>query len=248
MLGRVLSYAVLTPIALLAAVPFFYIFSLSLQTDAEVLGGQGPLLPAAFDLSNYVRIWGIAPFARFILNSLVVAGSITLFHLLLDPLAGYTFAKYRFPLRDVLFLLILGTMMVPLFVRIIPLYIVVGKLGWLNTYPGLNVPFLTSANGVFLMRQFMRPLPSELIDAGRMDGASEWRIYWQLILPQVVPALVATGLFTFTYQWNELLWPLVATTSVQMRTMTVGLTLFKQEAYTQWNLVATGSVFLLVPR
>jgi multiple sugar transport system permease protein len=137
--------------------------------------------------------------------------------------------------------------MVPFFVRMIPLYIMFAHLGWLDTYQGLIFPFLVSAYGIFLMRQFIEPLPNDLIDAARVDGASEFRIFAQIILPQTKPALAVLGLFSFVFQWNEYLWPLIATSRTDMRTMPIGLTLFNQEYFTQWNLTAAGAVVMFVP-
>jgi multiple sugar transport system permease protein len=143
--------------------------------------------------------------------------------------------------------LLLATLMVPFFVRMIPLYVMMANLGWLNSYQALITPFLMDAFGIFLMRQFIQPIPDDLIAAARIDGASELRIYLRIILPQVRPALAVLGLFTFVFQWNEFLWPLVATTTESMRTIPVGLTLFNQEYFTLWHLTAAGSVILFVP-
>jgi multiple sugar transport system permease protein len=245
--AKLLSYLVLILLALLALLPFLYMVSLSLQTEADTFAGNPVLFPSQPQFSNYVDIWQKAPFARFFLNSAIVAGAITLSHLFFDPLAGYVFAKFEFPLKNVIFLFVLGTLMIPFFVRMIPLYTMMAGVGWLNTYQGLIVPFLMSAYGIFLMRQFIQPLPFELIDAARIDGCSEFRIYWRIILPQIKPALATLGLFTFVYSWDEFLWPLVAINSVEMRTMTTGLTLFNNEFFSQWQYIATGSTILFIP-
>jgi multiple sugar transport system permease protein len=245
--ARLLTYVVLIILALLALMPFLYMISLSLQTEADTFSGTPVLIPNQPQFSNYVDIWQKAPFARFFLNSAIVAGAITLSHLFFDPLAGYVFAKFQFPLKNVIFLFVLGTLMIPFFVRMIPLYSMMAGVGWLNTYQGLIVPFLMSAYGIFLMRQFIQPLPFELIDAARIDGCSEFRIYWRIILPQIKPALATLGLFTFVYSWDEFLWPLVAINSVEMRTMTTGLTLFNNEFFSQWQYIATGSTILFIP-
>ncbi|HEX2134234.1 MAG TPA: carbohydrate ABC transporter permease, partial [Actinophytocola sp.] len=196
---------------------------------------------------NFLELFERAPFANFIVNSLVVAGAITVSHLLFDPLVGYVFAKFRFPFRNTLFLLVIATMAIPFFVKMIPLYVMMSNLGWLDTYQGLITPFLMDAFGIFLMRQFIQPVPDELIDAARIDGVSEFGIYWRIVLPQVKPALAVLGVFTFVFQWNEFLWPLVATSTEEMRTIPVGLTLFSQEYFTIWNLTAAGAVLLFLP-
>ncbi|MGH3344513.1 MAG: carbohydrate ABC transporter permease [Carbonactinosporaceae bacterium] len=241
------AYLLLGLAAALTVLPLVYMVSLALQSDAEILQGEPVLWPEQLQFGNFVRLFEEAPFARFFLNSFVMAGAITLAHLLFDPLTGYVFAKFDFRFKNTLFVIILGTLMVPFFIRMIPLYVIMSNLGWTDTYRGLIVPFLMDAYGIFLMRQFIEPLPDELIDAARVDGASELRIYRSIVLPHTKPALAVLGLFTFVFQWNEFLWPLVATDTEEMRTMTVGLTLFNQEHFTQWNLTAAGAVVLFVP-
>lgn len=244
---RIATYAVLGLACALTIVPLLYMVSLSLQTEGETLSGDPVLVPATPQWGNYAELFEKAPFGNFIVNSLVVAGGITVAHLVFDPLVGYVFAKFRFPLRNTLFVLVLATLMVPFFVRMIPLYVMMSNLGWLNSYQALITPFLMDAFGIFLMRQFIQPIPNDLIHAARIDGASELGIYWRIILPQARPAMAVLGLFTFVHQWNEFLWPLVATTTEEMRTIPVGLTLFNQEYFTLWHLTAAGSVILFVP-
>jgi multiple sugar transport system permease protein len=245
--ARWAAYTVLGVVGAVMVVPMLYMASLSLQTEAETLAADPVLWPASLQFGNYVELFERAPFGHFIVNSLIVAGGITVAHLFFDPLIGYVFAKFRFPLRNTLFVALLATLMIPLFVRMIPLYVMMSNLGWLNSYQALIVPFLMDAFGIFLMRQFIQPIPDDLIHAARIDGASELRIYARVILPQVKPALAVLGLFTFVFQWNEFLWPLVATTTEEMRTIPVGLTLFNQEYFTLWHLTAAGSVILFVP-
>ncbi|GAA4512322.1 carbohydrate ABC transporter permease [Nonomuraea ferruginea] len=244
---RALVYLMLTVASLVMVLPLLYMLSLSLQTEAETLAAEAVIVPESPQWGNYAELFERAPFGDFIVNSLVVAGAITLAHLLFDPLVGYVFAKFRFPLRNTLFVALLATLMVPFFVRMIPLYVLMAHLGWINTYQGLITPFLMDAFGIFLMRQFIQPIPDDLIHAARIDGASEFAIYRRIILPQTRPALAVLGLFTFVFQWNEFLWPLVATTTPEMRTIPVGLTLFNQEYFTLWHLTAAGSVILFVP-
>jgi len=244
---NLLSYTLLVAITILIVVPFVYMISLSLQSEKEALGGDPPFWPAHAMFSNYAVVFKTTPFGRFVLNSVIVAGGITAAHLLLDPLAGYVFAKFRFPGREPLFVAVLSTLMLPFFVRMIPLYIMMASIHWLNTYQGLIVPFVTSAFGIFLFRQFIRPFPDELLQAARIDGCSEIGVYTRIVLPQVGPALAADGLLTFIFQWNEFMWPLLATTTETMRTIPVGLTLFTREYYALWNLMAVGAVVLFFP-
>ncbi|MBO9195326.1 carbohydrate ABC transporter permease [Rhizobium sp. 16-449-1b] len=240
-------YIVLGIFVILALFPFFYMVSLSLQSDADLMSGEPVLIPSVLEFSNYVTIWEKAPFFRFIINSFVIAGGITLLHLIFDPLIGYVFAKLEFPGSKLMFGALLSTLMLPFFIRMIPLYILTAELGWLDTYQGLIMPFAMSAYGIFMMRQFIRPIPMDLLDAARLEGASEWRIYRSIVLPQLGPPMATLALLTFVFQFNEFLWPLVAVSSVEMRPITTGLTLFNSEFFTQWNLTATGGVILFVP-
>lgn len=244
---KILSYTALSLACAVTILPLLYMVSLSLQTEAETLSADPVLWPEDPQFGNFAALFELAPFADFIINSLVVAGSITLAHLLFDPLVGYVFAKFRFPFRNTLFLALLSTLMVPFFVRMVPLFVLFSNMGWINSYQALITPFLMDAFGIFLMRQFIQPIPDDLISAARIDGASELRIYFSVVLPQVKPALAVLGLFTFVFQWNEFLWPLVATTTEDMRTIPVGLTLFNQEHFTLWHLTAAGSIIMFVP-
>jgi multiple sugar transport system permease protein len=246
-LAKFAVYGVLGLAVLLAMFPFLYMISLSLQSDADLFSGVPVLIPTSLQFTNYVDIWQKAPFARFVLNSFIIAGGITALHLIFDPLIGYVFAKMEFPGKRTMFAGLLATLMLPFFIRMIPLYILTAKMGWLNTYQGLIMPFAMSAYGIFLMRQFILPIPSELIDAARIDGAGDLRIFFDIVLPAIRPALATLALLTFVFQFNEFLWPLVVVSTTEMRPITTGLTLFNQEFFTQWNLTATGGVILFLP-
>jgi multiple sugar transport system permease protein len=244
---RIAAYVVLVALGLVTVLPLLYMIVLALQSDAEAQSGDPVLWPADLQWGNFTRLFEAAPFGRFFLNSFVMAGAITVSHLIFDPLVGYVFAKMDFPGKRIAFVAVLSTLMVPFFVRMLPIYSIFASLGWIDSYQGLIVPFLMDAYGIFLMRQFIRPLPDELIEAARVDGAGEFRIYLRVILPQCKPALAVLGLFTFVFQWNEFLWPLIATSRTEMRTLPIGLTLFNQEYFTQWNLTAAGALILFVP-
>ncbi|MGQ9629491.1 MAG: carbohydrate ABC transporter permease [bacterium] len=244
---KVAMYVVLSFFVVVMIFPFLYLISLSLQSDKEIFAFPPKLIPERPLFSNFLRVWRGAPFARFILNSLIVAGAITVSHLFFDPLAGYVFAKFRFPGRDFLFMSILGTLMIPFFLRMIPLFYMFVQVRWVNTYQSLIIPFAMSGFGIFFMRQFILPLPNDLIEAARIDGCPEFSILIRIILPLCKPAIATLALFTFVFQWNEFLWPLIITSSLEMRTLSVGLTLFSREYFTQWNLVAPGAVILFIP-
>lgn len=244
---RIAAYVVLVALALVTVLPLLYMIVLALQSDGEVQSGDPVLWPSDPQWGNFTRLFEAAPFGRFFLNSFVMAGAITVSHLIFDPLVGYVFAKLDFPGKRIAFIAVLSTLMVPFFVRMLPIYSIFASLGWIDSYQGLIVPFLMDAYGIFLMRQFIRPLPDELIEAARVDGAGEFRIYLRVILPQCKPAMAVLGLFTFVFQWNEFLWPLIVTSRTEMRTLPIGLTLFNQEYFTQWNLTAAGALILFVP-
>ncbi|MHB1134779.1 MAG: carbohydrate ABC transporter permease, partial [Chloroflexota bacterium] len=180
-------------------------------------------------------------------NSLTVACGVAVMHMFFNSLAGFVFAKYNFRGRDMLFMAIISTLILPFFVRMIPLYLIAAQLGWVNTYQGLILPFVMSGYGIFLMRQFIKPIPRELMEAARSDGCGEFGIYWRIILPQCKPVLATDGLFTFIYQWNNFLWPLIITTTMEMKTLPLGLIMFKQEQWVQWNYMAGGALILFVP-
>ncbi|WP_424990596.1 carbohydrate ABC transporter permease [Fluviibacterium sp. S390] len=245
--AKIWIYPVMAFFVLLSVLPFLYMISLSLQSDAEMFSGQVVVIPEELQFTNYVTIWEKAPFARFILNSFFVAGTIAALHVLFDPLIGYVFAKMEFPGKRFMFVALLSTLMIPFFVRLIPLYIMTAKFGLLNTYTGLIMPFAMSAFGIFLMRQFILPIPDDLIAAARLDGASEPRIFFDIVLPQLGPAIATVALLTFVFQFNEFIWPLVVVSSENMRPITTGLTLFNQEFFTQWNLTAVGGMLLFLP-
>jgi multiple sugar transport system permease protein len=244
---KLLGYAFIVLLCAVTVLPLLYMLSLALQSDQEVYSGTPVLWPHSPQFGNFSTLFERAPFGRFFVNSLVMAGLITLSHLVFDPLIGYVFAKFEFPFKRTMFIGLLATLMVPFFVRMIPIYVIFAQLGWIDSYQGLVVPFLMDAYGIFLMRQFITPLPDELIEAARVDGASELRIFIRIILPQTKPVLAVLGLFTFVQQWNNFLWPLIVTSRTEMRTMPIGLTLFNQEYYTQWNLTAAGAVLLFIP-
>ena len=245
--ARVLSLVLVTIAALIAIFPLVYMVSLAFQSDAEVAGGRAVILPEQWQWGNIGRLFEAAPFGRFFFNSVLVAALITLSHIVFAPIVAYAFAKFEFPGKRFFFILILSTMMIPFFVRMIPLYVFFSQIGWLDTYQGLVTPFLMSAFSIFLMRQFIAGVPDSLIEAARVDGANELRIYRSIVLPQTKPALTVLGLFTFVFQMNEFLWPLIATKSDEMRTITIGLSLFNRESFTLWNLTAMGSLMLFIP-
>lgn len=204
--------------------PFFWLFSASLMTSQELLAFPPKLIPSQAQWQNYEEVIRRIPIFVYYRNSVIVALSVTISTLLTSSLAGYSFAKLKFPGRQVLFRFVLSTMMFPVFIFLIPVYYLMKLFGWLNSYLSLITPFVVSGYGIFLMRQFILTIPDELLDSARIDGASEIVIYLKIILPLLRPALATLAILTFIGQWNSFLWPLIITTSSpHLTTLPVGI-------------------------
>lgn len=243
------KYLVIGLGALIMLAPFAWMVSASLMAPPEIVARPPVWLPHNPQWRNYWDVAQVIPMVRMYANSLLVTTTTVIGLLLISSLAGYAFAKFEFPGREPLFLLTLGTMMIPFFVTLIPVYFVVKQLGWLDSYAGLVVPGMISAYGIFLMRQFMLELPNELIDAARIDGAHEFAIYYRIILPLSLPALATLGTFTFINVWNAFLWPLLVITSRELFTIPLGLNslrLYAGEAR-NLNLLMAGASLAIVP-
>lgn len=245
--GSGLKYLVLVGGAFLMVFPFFWMIIASLMTAGEIQMRPPVWLPASPQFSNYSDLAQSIPIGRLYFNSLFTSGIIVLGVLLSSSLAGFAFAKYRFPGRELLFYLILATMMIPFFVTLIPVFFIVRQLGWIDTYQGLIVPGLTSAYGIFLMRQFMVTVPDELIDAARIDGASEPMIYWRIVIPLVKPALATLGTFTFIGAWNNFLWPLLVLNSRELFTLPLGINSLRSLYADNTNLLMAGTAVAVLP-
>jgi len=243
--GRAVAWALLLAGGVLMVMPFVYMLSASLKPSAEVY--ELSLLPRAPTLANYRRLGGASGFPRWIANSLGVATLTTLSVLFFDSLAGYTLAKFRFRGRQAVFLAILSTLMVPTEMLVLPWYTMSRTMGWLDTYWGIMFPGLMTGFGTFLMKQFFESVPDELLDAGRVDGLGEFRIWWRIAMPLVAPALAALAIFTFLGNWTAFLWPLIVTTSRERYTLPVGLASFSGEFQTEWEMVMTGASVATLP-
>jgi multiple sugar transport system permease protein len=243
--GRAVAWALLFAGGVLMVLPFVYMLSTSLKPNAEVY--ELSLLPRAPTLHNYRRLLGAAGFPRWFGNSLVIAVATTVSVLFFDSLVGYTLAKFRFRGRRLVFLAILSTLMVPTEMLVLPWYVMSRTFGWLDTYWGIMFPGLMTGFGTFLMKQFFESVPDDLLDAGRVDGLGEFRLWWKVALPLVTPALSALAVFTFLGNWTALLWPLIATTNRDLYTLPVGLASFAGEFQTEWEMVMTGASVATLP-
>ncbi len=238
---------VLTLLALAVVFPFVWMLCTSLKPEAEIATYPPQLFPHNWTLENYQNVWNRIPFARLFLNSIVFAGGVTLVSLCLDSMAAYALARLDFPGRRVIFILILIALMLPFQVMFVPLFVTVHDLGLLDSYGGLIIPRATNAFGIFMLRQFFMTLPKELDEAARIDGASEFGIYWRIILPLSGPALATLAVFHFMYNWNDFLWPLLITSSMEMRTLPVGLALFVGSHVVEYGVVMAGAILALLP-
>jgi multiple sugar transport system permease protein len=246
-------YFLLFLATLVAVLPFGWMVVTAFKSGPEIYQWPPALLPKAWTFDNFVKAWGTGNFPRLFLNSTIVAVAATLLNLLFDSMAAYAFARLRFPGRDALFAVVLATMMLPAVVTIIPLFLIVKGLpapspgGWLNSYAGIVAPGAATAFGIFLFRQYFETIPNELDEAMTLDGAGLWRIYWQLVMPLAKPAAVTVAIFTFVYQWNDFLWPLVVATDADMYTVQVGMSYFTTEHGIDWPLLMAAAVIVTLP-
>lgn len=246
-LWTVVTLIVLGVIALAIVFPFIWMLFTSFKPEAQIAQYPPKLFPDTWTLENYENVWNRIPFARLLLNSIILAGGVTVISLLLDSMAAYALSRLEFPGRDAIFIVILVALMLPFQVMFIPLFVVVHDLGMLDSYSGLIVPRATNAFGIFMLRQFFMTLPRELDEAARIDGASEFGIYWRIILPLSGPALATLAIFHFMYNWNDFLWPLLITSSTEMRTLPAGLALFVGQHVVEYGVVMAGAVLTLLP-
>jgi multiple sugar transport system permease protein len=260
-MSRVAAHGVLLLGAAVMLLPFIWMLSTSLKPPYELFTVPPTWIPSEFQWDTYAKAMSAGNFGRYALNSLFLAMANMVTNVLLSALAGYAFARLRFPGNKLLFLLVLATLMVPYQVTIIPLFVIIrhmplfggndilgqGGIGWINSYWGLIVPGAVGAFGIFMLRQFFRTLPVELEDAARIDGASELRIFWQIMLPLAMPAIATLAIFSFQAGWNAFFWPLLITTTDDMRTIQLGLTVFVQQYSTQWDQLMAATVVATTP-
>jgi len=248
-LGTTLRYVLLIGGAILMLFPFVWMVDASFMTSSEIQARPPVALPAEPQIQNFPLLLDVLPFGRLYLNSAIVTLGTVLGVLMTSSIAGFAFAKYEFPGREILFYIILATMMIPFFVTLIPVFFIVRQFGWIDSYQGLILPGVTSAYGIFLMRQFIQGIPDELLDAARIDGAPEPMIYWRVILPLIRPAMATLGTFVFIGAWNNFLWPLLVINNRDLYTVPLGLNTlrtFAAEAR-NLNLLMAGTVLSVVP-
>ena len=260
-LPRLALYLVLIATSLVMIVPFLWMVTTSVKPDYQIFEYPPTWIPREFNWRNYTEAWRRAHFSVYTLNTLIYAVFSTVGQVVLCSMAGYAFARLAFPGRNLLFVLVLATMMIPFQMLLIPLFIIlrywplaggnnllgVGGQGLIDSLVGLTLPNLISAFGIFLMRQFAISLPGELADAARIDGSSEAGIFWRIMLPLMRPAPTTLAIFAFQGAWNDFTWPLVVTMSERTRTLQLGLQTFQNMHFTEWGLLMAGTTITILP-
>lgn len=243
--GLVVAWTLLFIGGVIMVTPLLFMFSTSLKTAGQVYDLR--LIPASPSFDNYIEVLSNGQFLRWFLNSTLVAIVVTASCLFFDSLVAYTLAKFSFRGRQVVFIAILSTLMIPTEMLVIPWYLMSSTFGWIDTYWGILFPGLMTAFGVFLMKQFFETVPDDFLEAARIDGLNEFQIWWTIAMPLVTPALSALAIFTFLGNWTAFFWPLIVTTDRDLYTLPVGLSSFAVEQSIQWEMIMTGASLATVP-
>ena len=243
---RIWFHIILLIIGFVVLMPFFWMITTSLKPP-ELLLVPPHLIPVRFEWKNYVKALEAAPFSRYYLNTFIMALCIVTAQLFLSSLAGYAFARLQFPGRNILFLTLLSTLMVPFYIRLIPSYLIIRTLGMVNTYSGLIIPDLVSAFGIFLFRQYYIEFPKDIEERALMDGCSRLQIWRYIFLPLSKPPLAALSIFAFLFAWNSFLWPLIITTDPDMWTIQLGLAMFSGKYATLYGHLMAGTTIAVIP-
>ncbi len=244
-LKRVFTYAGLALAGVVVMFPFVWMVSTAFKLPQNAFDLQ--IIPRPATLDNFYKVIFNYGFGRYFLNSFIVAGSAALVTTFFASLAAYAFAKKQFPLKNTLFAVFLASMMVPGLMYVVPQFAIVAQLGWMNTYKAMVIPHLANVFGLFLMKQYLAGIPDDLIDAAHIDGASESRIFFSLILPLSSPVVATLFLLTFQFHWNNFLWQLIVTNDASLYTVPVGLALFKSAHEELYTLKMAGSCFSIIP-
>lgn len=227
--------------------PFIWMISTSFKFEADIVKFPPRLFADKYTILAYIDIWKRVTFITYYRNSIIFAAGVTIISLMFDSMAGYAFARMNFKGRNVLFVFVLSTLMIPFQVTMIPIFKEINILKIYNTFAGLILPRASNAFGIFMMRQFFITLPKDLEEAARVDGCNEFRIYWNIMLPLCKPAFISLGIFHFMFNWNDLLYPLLLTSSNEMRTIPAGLALFMGQHVVEYAILMAGSVLALAP-
>lgn len=233
--------------ALVMVFPLYWMFATAVRLKSEIFNGQFNLFPSQLAWSNFSDAWSKLPWTQFYINSTAIALIAVVVTVFINLLAGYTFAKYRFPGRDIIFLAMISTLLIPIQVIMVPEFLITSKLGLVNSWWGVLIPRSAEAFELFMVRQFMVNIPDELIEAARLDGASEFQIFRKVILPLSGPVIAVLTIFTFMWRWNDFAWPLVVLQDKSSYTVPLGLNLMKGQYYTDWTGVMSMSLVSIIP-
>lgn len=244
---KIFIYVMLSLLGLCMIFPLLWSITSSFKTPEEILTLHPKFIPANPTLDNYKTVLKSGEFGRWYLNSTIVAVVVTISVCFFSSLAGYSLAKYKYAGKHIIFLTILSTMMIPMEMLVIPWFTMASYMGLTDTYLGIMFPGLISAFGVFLMKQFMESIPDSLIEAGRVDGASEFKIFYRIVLPLVKPALASLAIFTFVSNWDAFLWPMIITTKPTWKTLPVGLQSFAGAHGIEYHLIITAANLIVIP-
>lgn len=244
---RGLRYLVLYGAAGFFLLPVVWMFAVSLRTQRNLFDNPLQLIPTSPQIDAYIEVWSRIPFGQFFVNTVIFAGAVTVLSLIFDSLAAYALARLHWHGRKAFLWMVLIVLMVPFQITLVPLFLLIHDMGLLDTHSGLILPRITNAFGIFLLRQFFISLPRELDEAARIDGAGEFGVYWRIVLPLSKPVLATLAIFHFMYNWNDLLWPLIITTSPEMRTLPTGLALFMGSHVIEHPILMAGAVISLAP-
>jgi sn-glycerol 3-phosphate transport system permease protein len=242
------QYALLIVVALIFVVPLFWVVSASLKDLKEIYTFPPVWVPTEPRFSNYSEAWSSAPFGRFYLNTVITTFFGVALEVVNAVLTAYALVFLRFPAKNVIFIILLAALMVPIHVTILPNYLTIASLGWVNTYQGIILPGASVAFGAFLLRQHFLTLPREVLEAARLDGAGHLQTLWYVLLPISRPIIVTVALVSVVTKWNDFLWPLISTNTENMRTLPIGLSyLFSAEGASQWGLIMAATIFVILP-
>ncbi|WP_044894017.1 carbohydrate ABC transporter permease [Bacillus alveayuensis] len=247
-LGKSILYALLVLYAIVTLIPFLWALSSSFKTLEEIVSGSMNFIPKDFTIDNYKQIFiEQEMFPRWLFNSLFIAVIVTMLNLLFNSMAGYALARLSFPGKKTLFIIILAVLMIPAQVTMIPNYLILKQLGWLNSYQGMIVPAMINATFIFMMRQFFINFPKELEEAAALDGLSRFGIFFRIVLPLARPALAAQAIFVFMGSWNDFMRPLIILSDPAMFTLPLGLNTFKGQYISYWNYIMAASMVFTLP-
>jgi len=246
--AALVSYLGLALFVVLIGLPVYWMIIGSFKPTTEIYQIPPTWLPAQPTVTNFIRAWNSAPFGRYYLNTIITTFFGSSFEIFFAVTSAYAFAFLRFPKKEWLFLLLLAALMVPGQVTILPNYLTVARLKWINTYQGIIVPGASVAYGTFLLRQYYRTLPIDILDAAKVDGASHLRMLWSIVTPLALPAIISFGLLSVVAKWNDFLWPLIVTNSKEMRVLPIGIRgLILEEGSIDWGVVMAGTLFVVLP-